>query len=358
MTRTCPPARPSPTAGRLGPPDLVLETPAYTLSSQDRDVFRNFVVPIQLASPRWVQSIELRPVNPRVTHHARLGVDSSNESIRRDADDDQPGYPGMAWGQDPDGQLVIWAPGMVATPATPGVAWRLYPKTTPGVAHAHAAVRQAGGRPVPRRHPLRRRAAASNIRRCCGSAPATSTSRPGAASRRRRPTSSCRSTWTCTRSFRTPIRSAGNCTSSPSGPTARQEPLISIDQFDENWHDCYRYRRPVRLPRGTRLVSTFVYDNSDDNLRNRNHPARRVVYGSNANDEMADVYLQVTAVHPDQRAVLMEDYKSYDLRSQVDRLSRNRSNSIPTTRGPWKRWRRLTSAWATSAGRRRSWRSG
>src|SRR4051812_7944991 len=44
-----------------GPPDLVLHSPAYTLTSQDRDVFRNFVIPLALDGPRWVRSIELRP---------------------------------------------------------------------------------------------------------------------------------------------------------------------------------------------------------------------------------------------------------------------------------------------------------
>jgi Flp pilus assembly protein TadD len=301
---------------QLGPPDLVLETPAYTLSSRDRDVFRNFVVPNKLTSPRWVRSIELRPVNPRVTHHARLGVDSSNESVRRDADDGQPGYPGMAWGQDPDGQLVVWAPGMAAPPPTPGVAWRLHPKTTL-VLHTHM---QPSGKPEvvrfrigirfadepPRQHPAMLRIGTCNIDIPAGARHHVVEDR-----------------------FVVPIdidvhtifpHAHSLCRELhvvAERPDGTQEPMISIDQFDENWHDCYRYREPVRLPRGTRLISTFVYDNSDENLRNRNHPARRVVYGSNANDEMADVYLQVTPVRPDQRAVLMEDYKGYDLRSQV-----------------------------------------
>src|SRR5213075_428827 len=85
----------------------------------------------------------LRPDNPRVTHHARLGVDSSNESIRRDAEDEEPGYAGMAWGQDPDGQLVIWAPGMVADPGAADIAWRLYPRTSL-VLHTHM---QPSGKP-------------------------------------------------------------------------------------------------------------------------------------------------------------------------------------------------------------------
>ena len=95
------------------------------------------------------------------------------------------------------------------------------------------------------------------------------------------------------------------------------EPLISIEHFDENWHESYDYRRPVRLPKGTQVLTTFAYDNTDKNPRNRNRPARRVVYGSNVTDEMADLYLQVTPVHADQRAVLMEDFKKYELKSQL-----------------------------------------
>ena len=68
------------------------------------------MIPIEFDAPRWVEAIELRPTNPRVTHHARLGIDTSYESVRRDAEDAEPGYDGMAWGEDPDGQLVTWAP--------------------------------------------------------------------------------------------------------------------------------------------------------------------------------------------------------------------------------------------------------
>ena len=251
-----------------------------------------------------------------MTHHARLGVDSSNESIRRDAEDDEPGYDGMAWAQDPDGQLVIWAPGVVASPGKPGVAWRLHPNSSL-VLHTHM---QPSGKPEvvkfhigihfakepPEQYPVLLRIGSCDI------------DIPAGAARH-----------VVTGEYVLPIdvdvhtifphahslcRDLSVMAELPDGS---RKPLISIEHFDENWHDCYRYEQPVRLPRGTRLVSTFAYDNTEENPRNRNRPPRRVVYGSNAEDEMADVYLQVTAVHADQRAVLMENYKRYELQSQI-----------------------------------------
>src|SRR5689334_10932838 len=49
---------------QLGEPDLVLQSPAYQLPASGTDQFRNFVIPIDVKSPQWVESIELRPTNP------------------------------------------------------------------------------------------------------------------------------------------------------------------------------------------------------------------------------------------------------------------------------------------------------
>jgi tetratricopeptide (TPR) repeat protein len=311
------PTRPSfPKGWQLGPPDLVLESPAYSLAAEGDDEFRNFVIPIELASPQWVETIELRPTNPRVTHHARLGVDRTHESERRDAEDQEAGYAGMAWGQDPDGQLVSWAPGMTAHPGTPGAAWRLYPKTC-FVLHTHM---QPSGKEEtvqfrigvhfakrpPELRPVMLRIGSRDI------------DIPPGEPRR-----------VVTDEFAVPVEidvhsifphAHSLCREvrvEAQLPDATSTPLIWIKQFDENWHDNYRYTKAVRLPRGTKLVSTFVYDNSDANIRNRNRPPKRVVYGSNVADEMADVYLQVTAVHEDQRAVLMEDFEEQEWQSQI-----------------------------------------
>jgi tetratricopeptide (TPR) repeat protein len=317
------PAAPVFTDGwQTGTPDLVLESPAFKLSSGGGDVFRNFVVPIQLESPRWVQSIELRPENPRVTHHARLGVDRSGESLRRESNDGQPGYAGMAWGQDPDGQLVIWAPGMVAKPGTPGIAWRLYPDTCL-VLHTHM---QPSGKTEsvkfrigvhfadkpPEQHP-----AILRIGSCDIDIPAGAPHHVVSGEYVLPIDVDVHTIFPHAHSLCRELRAVAELAD------GSRQPLISIEHFDENWHEAYDYCRPLRLPQGTHLFTTFTYDNTDANLRNRSHPARRVVYGSNVSDEMADIYLQVTPVHPDQRAVLMEHYKEHELKSQIIGLGKS-----------------------------------
>jgi tetratricopeptide (TPR) repeat protein len=301
---------------QLGTPDLVLESPPFTLAAGGGDAFRNFVIPIAIATPQWVESIELRATNPRATHHARLGVDRSFESIRRDAADPEPGYEGMAWGQDPDGQLVTWVPGIVPHRAAPGSAWRLYPKTGV-VLHTHMQptgkteeVRfQIGvhfASESPSLRPIILRIGSRDI-----------DIRPGDAK------------FEASDEFLVPVdldvrsifpHAHSICRTvdvQAELPDGSQKSLVRISDFNEKWHDDYQFVEPERLPRGTRIRSTFTYDNSDANVRNRRHPPTRVVYGPNAADEMADVYLQVTTVRPDERAAFLEEVEQYEIQSQI-----------------------------------------
>lgn len=299
-----------------GEPDLVLESPPYTLRADGGDKFRNFVVPVNFNVSRWISAIELRPTNPRVTHHARLGIDSTNESTRRDAADAEPGYAGMAWGDDPDGQLVIWAPGMQASPGLAGTAWRLQSKTNL-VLHSH--LQPSGKREAvqfriglhyadkpPTLRPIILRVGSRDIDIPAGE------SKHVVIDRFKLPIDiDVHSIFPHAHSLCKEVRVHAEL------PDGTEEPLIWIEHFDEKWHDNYRYVQPVRLPRGTTLVTETTYDNSDANIRNRHHPPVRTVYGSNVDDEMQDVYLQVTAVHPDQRAVLLEEAQAAECASKL-----------------------------------------
>jgi tetratricopeptide (TPR) repeat protein len=76
----------------------------------------------------------------------------------------------------------------------------------------------------------------------------------------------------------------------PSGATNW---LLLIKDWNFNWQTDYRYASPVFLPKGTVISMQFTYDNSAGNIRNPNNPPKRVTYGPQATDEMAELWLQV-----------------------------------------------------------------
>jgi Flp pilus assembly protein TadD len=311
------PAAPALTPGwQLGPPDLVVESPTYSLAAEGGDQFRNFVLEIpSLESAHWVQAVEIRPSHLPATHHARLGLDLDRESTRRDRADPEPGYAGMAWGQDPDGELITWTPGMLARTNEEGSAWKL-PAHPALVLHTH--LQPTGKQEAisfrigfhfasspPKEIPLMLRVGGRHI-----DIPAGAKGHMVRDEFTLPVAIAVRSIFPHAHALCRSIRVIAI------HPNKTESPLIWIENFDENWHDKYIYRDPVRLPEGTRIVSEFIYDNSVDNHRNRHQPPVRTVYGSNSDDEMADAYLQVTCIEPEQREVLREEYLRYETRSK------------------------------------------
>ncbi len=63
-------------------------------------------------------------------------------------------------------------------------------------------------------------------------------------------------------------------------PDGTTKTLIHIKHWDVNWQAVYRYAEPVFLPKNTVLKMRYVYDNSEDNTANPNHPPARVLGGN------------------------------------------------------------------------------
>jgi Flp pilus assembly protein TadD len=90
-------------------------------------------------------------------------------------------------------------------------------------------------------------------------------------------------------------------------PDGSERTLIRIRDWDLNWQGVYRYRKPVFLPKGTRVSMRWTFDNSASNPRNPSQPPRRVTAGDQATDEMAHLWLQLLPRGDgDQRPVIQE----------------------------------------------------
>jgi hypothetical protein len=76
-------------------------------------------------------------------------------------------------------------------------------------------------------------------------------------------------------------------------PDGTTTPLIWIKDWDFNWQGSYRYVDPVKLVKGTKLELEVSYDNSTNNPRNPSNPPVRVRFGEQTTDEMAVCFLAV-----------------------------------------------------------------
>lgn len=297
------PLAPSFTEGwQIGPPDLVVQMPkSYRLAATGGDVFRNFVIPVNLKEAKYVRALELRPGNKRVVHHANIWIDRRQSLRRRDGEDGQPGFPGMenvstearSDSFDPDSHFLFWKPGTVIQPEPEGMSWRFDPGTDLILnLHLLPSGKEETIQPVigmyfttqaPRLHPMLVQLeddGAIDIP-------------PGARE------------FTVTDHLTLPAgadvlaiyphahylgRKVEAWATLPDGTRTW---LIKIADWDINWQAVYDYRKPVSLPKGATLEMRITYDNSQANVRNPNHPPKRVRAGPRSEDEMGHVWLQL-----------------------------------------------------------------
>ena len=309
-----PPLPPTPDAWQLGTPDLIVTLPApYTLRPASGDVFRNFVVPVEIPATRYVRGFEFHPGNPRVVHHGSVLVDPARSSRRLDAADPEPGYDGMLGTGDsvraPGGQLLGWTPGRSPSPLSDSRAWALEPGSDL-VLQLHlmpaaetATVRPEIGlyfareRPAKIEQPVRFRLGSRTIDIPAG-----------------------QRDYTVTDDYVLPVDASVLSVSphahylareikafaTPPDGGARQW-LLWIKQWDFNWQGLYEYETPVRLRRGTRITMEYTYDNSAGNRHNPTRPPKRVTYGPRSSDEMGDLWLQLLTDRDADRDRLVRD---------------------------------------------------
>ncbi len=308
-----PPPPEFPPGWQLGAPDVIVRLPEpYPLAAGGREVFRNFVLPVPISGRRWVRAVELRPGSRGRVHHATLFTDATGEARRLDALDPEPGYPGMEGGAAPDGHFVGWSPGRQPRPLPEGLAWEiregmdlvlqlhLMPGKIATSVQPEIGLYFAPG--PPRVLPLVLNLTSKTVDIPAG-APA----------------------YTVSDAYTLPADVdalsifphahylARSITVEAALPDGQTRTLLAIPRWDFDWQDEYQYETPVRLPAGTTLRMTIVYDNSAANRRNPSRPPRRVVWGSRSSDEMADVWLTVVSRDPAARAALVAAQSRRDL---------------------------------------------
>lgn len=280
-----------------GIPDLVLElAEAFRLRSEGTDVFRNFVLPVDVSETRYVKSIELQPRNKQLVHHAIMMVDHTQATRAIDAADPLPGFGGMEQGfaELPDGRFVGWTPGKQPDPPAASSMWQIRPGTdivlqlhlVPGGAEADIKPRIGiifGEKPAKDYPTYGLHLTADHLIDIP----------PG------------NSNFTVRESFVLPVAAqlqliyphahllGKEVHAFAQFPNGTQQDLLRISDWNFYWQQSYRCLRPVHLPEGTVLHLHWTFDNSSANPRNSNNPLKRVVAGNRTTDEMAQMLFQL-----------------------------------------------------------------
>ena len=293
------PALPRFTEGwQLGKPDRVVEmTEPYPVPAEGRDIYRSFVVPLNLPEGKWLKAVEFRPGARSVVHHCLFFYDTTGEARRLDRMDPRPGFRRMRQQGRGIGPLGGWAVGGQPEKLPDDLAYYL-PKNADLVLSMHY---HPSGKPEQDR--------SSVGLYFTDQAPSTSFTGvqlpPAFGALNRISIPAGEPAYTVTDEFTLPIDVEAFAVSAHAHylgkqlrmtatlPGGKTLDLLNIPDWDFSWQEQYQFEEFVRLPRGTKLASTVIWDNSKENPNNPNIPPRRVHWGPESEDEMGSLTLLV-----------------------------------------------------------------
>ena len=314
-----------PEGWQYGKPDLVLKMDRpFKFYAEGRDIYRNFVFPLNLPEDKYVRAIEFRPKARTIVHHALFFLDTSGAARQADEADPEPGYDDHGEANRRFTPVGGWAVGSNVRVLPDGLAYH-YPKdadlvvqthfhptgkaeeemTTIGLYFADKPKRSFVGLQLP---PAFGQITGIDI-------PAGETN------------------YIIRDSITLPVdveafsiaahaHYLGKVmTMTATLPDGREQVLLKIPDWDFAWQEQYAFKDRVKLPKGTRLESVMSYDNSVTNPRNPTSPAVRVTWGPMSTDEMGSINLQVVAAREEDTETLRNAIRDHASDLVIDKAS-------------------------------------
>jgi thiol-disulfide isomerase/thioredoxin/mono/diheme cytochrome c family protein len=290
------PRFPDPTEWSLGRPDLIVQpVRPYHLEAEGKDVYRNFVLPVDFTEDRYVSAMEFKPGNRAVVHHIVTYIDRTGESAKLDGKETEPGYtvPGVGigvlkaeWGE-------VWVPGRTPRFLPPGVAVKI-PKGAKLVMQVHY---HKNGAVQTDRSQMALYFAKGDIHQVVQVAPLGNYMfllRPGDSHQEVHAKLTLPVAVHVRTMFPHMHLLGKEMKVTATLPDGTKKPLIYVNDWDFNWQETYEYKEPVALPAGTVVELDAVYDNSEENPHQLLHPPRTVRFGEQTTDEMCFAFVGFT----------------------------------------------------------------
>jgi hypothetical protein len=89
-------------------------------------------------------------------------------------------------------------------------------------------------------------------------------------------------------------------------PDGKKETLLSVPRWDFNWQSAYRFKEPLKLPKGAKLHSVAHWDNSANNPLNPD-PSKSVKFGLQSWEEMMVGFVAYVWERPETAAELAKN---------------------------------------------------
>ena len=338
----------------LGEPDLIVKMPkAYTMRADGSDIYRSFVIPLDLKEDKWVAGFEVRPSARAVLHHVIIRIDQSGEARKADGAKGTPGFSGMRGigrssrrGGSNDvfsgslGGLGGWAVGGTPRILPLGLARKL-PAGADIVLNSHF---HPTGKEEDEQTTIGLYFADKKPERTLigFQVPPVFGSISGI------DIPAGESNYEVTSKFTTPVdidlvgvgahmHYIGHTTKAHATlPDGTVKPLFYIDDWDFNWQGRYTYDQAVRLPAGTTVEGTVSFDNSATNPHNPFNPPRRIKWGLESTDEMGSVIFSAVPASEadlDEFNAAVRDHAVDEARLMAERRFGSRGGSGRSGRG-------------------------
>ena len=327
-----------PVGWKLGTPDFIAEAAeAYPVPVEGPDVYRNFVIPLNLTEDTWVNALEFKPGAPSVVHHVLYFLDTSGKARGYDAADPAPGYNGMGRANGNMRYLGGWDLGTDPAPLGYGLAW-LLPKGADLVLQVHY---HPNGKTAQQDRPMLgfHRAEKPSAR------PWTIVPVPpffGILAGIDIPAGE--KEYIQENSMVLPVdveAIAVNAHAHYLGkrmemtatlPDGTKQWLLKMSDWNFAWQEDYAFKQPVKLPAGTRLDVLISWDNSAENPHQVHQPPRPVRWGPTSSDEMGTITLTTMLNTPEDKKTLHTELKRKLTGQLIQRIFANDTTGLQAVR--------------------------
>ncbi len=275
-------ARAWPVGWRIGKPDVVLQIPEVNKIPAKGEVkYRYTRVETTFGEDKWVKAMEIRPSAPQVVHHVLVFLEyPRNHPRAKEQPNDMGGLGGYFMGMVPGQGHIIMPEGQAKfLPKGATMVFQIHYTTNGTAAEDQTQMALIFNDGPPAVEVTTKGIANTFFRIPAGDDNYKITS-----------------SWTVPKdikllSFDPHAHVRGKAWKYEAlYPDGTRETLIDIPHYDFNWQLLYELQEPITLPKGTKIICTAWYDNSDKNPANPD-PGKDVYFGEQTWEEMMIGYV-------------------------------------------------------------------